>query len=281
MLEDKEMKKSKLYIIGISGLFLMVAIMWFFINASQELNSEDMLQGVSVADPIVPVKEAEPSITTTQLERHNTKEYVTEFSDKTIDLETSWDVELGCFNLPKDNEMRCEYSELSASSYEEAVWMLENGYPPATVLKEMEALSDEELIELSKGRENWLAMLILGQRYAESGNLLKADSRFSRSEFKNPNSFGMLRSGMSLIENSDPNSPGWSYVEAAVQFKKAALLGDYVGEQLLNELYNSYWNGNPDLFLTTDIIETAFLELGTRFELPWHQLRPAQQRPGG
>lgn len=275
------MKKPKLYIMCTSGLILIVAIMWFFIGVDQKENSAVFLQDTTAAGSLAPGDKAESSIATPQPVSNNTEEGITGLSDTVLDLETSWNVELGCYNLPEEHEMRCEYAELSASSHEEALWMFENGYPTATVLREVEALSDEELMELSKGQEGWLPLIILGQRYSESGKLLKADSSFTRSEFRNPTSFGMVRSGMSLIQGSDPNSPGWSYVEAAVQFKKAALLGDYVGEQLLNELYNSYWNGNPDLFLTTDIIETAFLELGTRFELPWHQWRPTQQRPGG
>jgi len=279
--EDKEMKQSKLYIMCTSGLILIVAIMWFFIGVDQKESSAVFLQDTTAAGSLASGDKAEPSIATPQPVSNNTAEGITGLSDTALDLETSWNVELGCYNLPEDHEMRCEYAELTASSHEEAMWMFENGYPTATVLREMEALSDEELMELSKSRENWLPLLILGQRYAENGDLSKANSSFSRSEFRNPNSFGMLRSGMSLIENSDPNSPGWSYVEAAVQFKKAALLGDYVGKQLLNELYYSYWNGNPGVFLTTSIIEAAHRSLGSHFELPWHQWQPAQQRPGG
>jgi hypothetical protein len=94
------------------------------------------------------------------------------------------------------------------------------------------------------------------------------------------NPYVLLRSGMNLIQNPDPDQPGWSYRTAAVQFKKAALLGDYAAQQLLFELYDSYWGGKPGLAVSTGITESAIWELGRYFDLPQHRW-PVQKRPKG
>ncbi len=78
----------------------------------------------------------------------------------------------------------------------------------------------------------------------------------------------------------DPNAPGWSYRTAAVEFKKAALLGDYAAEQLLYALYGSYWNGKPGVVVVTGITETALAELMAFFGLPPNQW-PVEERPEG
>lgn len=197
------------------------------------------------------------------------------------DLKLSWEDEYGCLTFQKPDDVQCEYPELNASSYEDALWMSENGYPSASKLRAMEALDDKDLLDLSrKNPQSSLPLTILANRYAANGDLLASKTLFRRSLGRNMKPFGLLRSGMSLVQHADPNGPGWSYRTAAIEFKKAALLGDYAGEQLYYELINSYWNGNPGLAVTTGIIETAMWELSNYFDLPQHQW-PVEPRPTG
>jgi len=200
-------------------------------------------------------------------------------SSKMNDFKLSWKEEFGCLTFQKPGDAQCEYPELNASSYEDALWMSENGYPSASKLRDMEALDDKDLLDFSrKNPQSSLPLTILANRYAESGDLLVSKTLFRRSLGRNMKPFGLLRSGISLVQYPDPNAPGWSYRTAAIEFKKAALLGDYAGEQLYHELINSYWNGNPGLAVTTGIIETAMWELSNYFDLPQHQW-PVEPRP--
>ena len=280
------MKKSRFSILLFVGPLLAVAAIFFFINADQDskLNSEISLQEDSADRASGLATDAERSVdmqtASPQTESMNPEALVADFSYITPEyLEAHWEEELGCFDLLENGDSQCEYPELTASSYEESIWMIENGYPPASVLKELKSLSEEQLESLSRSnRHYWLPPLILAQRYADTGDRLLADRYFLKSRARNLNPYGLVMQGKSLITAPDPDAQGWSYRTAAVQFKKAALLGDYAAQQLLHELYNSYWNGNPGLVVSTGITETAFLELSAYFGLPINQW-PVEERP--
>jgi len=281
------MRKSNFRTLVIVGPLLAVAVIFFFIYAGHDnsLTNAVSLQDTSVDNLSEHATEDKSSgntrVVPPQPASVERKALVADFSYITPEyLETHWEAELGCFNLQEGNETQCEYPELSASSYEEAMWMIENGYPPASVLTELESLSDAQLKNLSRNRQYWLPPLLLAQRYAASGDRLEASKYFLRSEGRNMNPYGFQRRAKSLVVNPDPDQPAWSYRTAAVNFKKAALLGDYTAEDALYELIDSFWNGRMHFSLSNDIAETAYWELGRRFGLPIDQW-PIQKRPKG
>ena len=140
------MRKSNFRILVIVGPLLAVAVIFLFVNAGQNSNLTNAvsLQNTSADNLLGHATEVESSgnkeVATPQPASVEPKALVADFSYITPEyLETHWEAELGCFGLQAGNETLCEYPELSASSYEEAIWMIENGYPPASVLKELES----------------------------------------------------------------------------------------------------------------------------------------------
>ncbi len=180
-------------------------------------------------------------------------------------LRSHWGDELGCSVL--QGEDRCEYKGLDAVSYEEAVWMIENGYPTASMLREFEALTDRELLSLAM-QDNALARQILSDRFAARGDHERAERFSHRSRVASLNPYILQRRAWSLITHPDPEMPGWSYRAAATDLKMASLLGDYEAELDLYELIDSYWDGRPHMAIVSDIHDSAYLYLSRRFGLP-------------
>jgi len=282
------MKKSTIRTFVIGGPLLAAAVVFYVISAGQDSNlvgeaspQESRLDNLPVA--------SSNQATTPDTPARTTKDYskpadsrsavpALDFSYITSEyLKTHWEEELGCFGLEEGSEALCDYPELSASSYEEAIWMIENGYPTASELNELTLLSDTQLKDLSRSGYP-LPSLLLAQRYAAEGKKTGALRYFLSNEARRLNPYSLQRWADSLIANADPNQPGMANVQAAINLKKAALLGDYTAEQALYRLYDSYWRGTPHLTMVTHITDTAHWELSRQLGVPQDQW--ATPRPG-
>ncbi len=181
-------------------------------------------------------------------------------------LETNWENEFGCaaFRVPKTYQ--CKHPELGANSYEEAIWMFENGYPSESELSFMEALSDNDLLTLAK-QKHWLANLLLAQRAAEKSDSAGAGARyFRRSLMQRISPYTYRKWADTLVENANAKSSTWAYEKAAERLQIAKLLGDYQAGKELYKLYYEDWGGGDlDINVVSSINESAYLFLSRYF----------------
>ncbi|MGB5487453.1 MAG: hypothetical protein WBN06_08690 [Lysobacterales bacterium] len=195
-------------------------------------------------------------------------------------LKTNWQIELGCYTIEDPTSAKCEHPELSANSYEEALWMAENGYPTASELRFLESLSNKNLLALSM-QGQFLPTLILGERAAESGDQTNMYSHFLLSKAQRLSPYSLRKMADSLVASAeDSDNPQWTYRRAAVDLKTAELLGDYQAGEFLDDFYHIVWGDDPSTSLIVSVNDDANLYLSRRFGTI-KDLWPVTPRPKG
>ncbi|MDX2417709.1 MAG: hypothetical protein QNK19_09645 [Xanthomonadales bacterium] len=279
-------RTSKLTMILIAAtLVLFVTFIWFGGKlqpdqmAAKNTVFEESLNSGSEADA--------------QLENGNSTRHVNESQTETIPdpigadftyinseyLKTNWETELGCYTA-QDTSNKCENPELSAGSYEEAIWMVESGYPTASELEFIESLGDEELLSLSS-KGYFLPTLILGQRAATNGDQTDMYSRFLLSRSQRLSPYSLKKMADSLVASADDgDNPQWAYRRAAFNLKTAELLGDYRAGESLDDLYQIVWGNDPSVSLIVSVNDNANLYLSRHFGAI-KDLWPVTPRPRG
>lgn len=193
------------------------------------------------------------------------------------DLSINWDSEYGCFIADDDAAMLCDYTMLTASSYEEAQWMRDNGYPARTELDKYLGHSYIELKSLAKQGDN-LAMILFGIRLAERGRYASARSWFYSSLSEGMNAYNLRMFAHALKHEASSENPGNALDDAAIYFKMAALLGDREAHYEFIAFISEFWQ--PTTPTVSRITDHANLVTSRYFNAPRDDW-PVTPRPGG
>lgn len=135
------------------------------------------------------------------------------------ELQENWQDEYGCAGSPE-----C-FEELSAQSYEEALWMKRKGYPSMSAIKMLQELSKKELIELSvHGNSNAKKLLAIDALQKDN---LKQAKHFSRASI----AYGNKKETFGYRLLAETYMKGKELMLASFQLRVASILGDTAANQ--------------------------------------------------
>lgn len=164
------------------------------------------------------------------------------------ELEDSWLDEYGCYN-----KAECKYYYLNASTYEEALWMKNNGYPTESMMKLVNDPRYKEQLDAMARKKYPAALAIASISAMERGDFVEASNlALSNVAYSDrAQTYPHLLYGEALLANNMKPL-------AVPQFYIAGLLGDNLSQGRAAAL-------SPNVYFATTALNTAHRYLGRIF----------------
>ncbi len=173
-------------------------------------------------------------------------------------LLNNWESEYGCYkgNVNLAGDVNCKNSFLTASSFDEAIWMQRQGYPRNSSLELLNHPEEIKILESLAFKNKYIpAMSVLAVKYLENQDLEKAKligtylTAYSKSS-----SFSHKIYGESLLANND-------LYYGLYNIKIASILGDNEAQYVFNRYLPT--NGN----IALEAIDRAYIYMSHEFGL--------------